>query len=275
MDSNLKEARAKLAKAKDDLEAMGREKSAADASMAKLTADIESTQRVTGEERMKREAARKRLMEIAPKELTDKLRLLQAELLTINTELSKMTSERDTGSTEVSLYKKRLEELDAFDREMMDKDRTIRAAVEEAKKKESKLRVDLAAMKKIEESMGNEMNTLRAKKDQSFKEKTRLEGERDTVQTKIETSGDFIVQLKAKQAATEASLKDLEAEIHQYNLPVKRPLPAMDEIKVRFTRCETTMSAMGNVNLKSIEDYEQKNARHIDSGRSEAPRGPA
>ncbi len=264
MDSNLKEARAKLAKAKDDLEAMGREKSAADASMAKLTADIESTQRVTGEERMKREAARKRLMEIAPKELTDKLRLLQAELLTINTELSKMTSERDTGSTEVSLYKKRLEELDAFDREMMDKDRTIRAAVEEAKKKESKLRVDLAAMKKIEESMGNEMNTLRAKKDQSFKEKTRLEGERDTVQTKIETSGDFIVQLKAKQAATEASLKDLEAEIHQYNLPVKRPLPAMDEIKSEITRCETTMSAMGNVNLKSIEDYEQKNARHIE-----------
>ena len=264
MDNNLKEARAKLAKAKDDLEAMGREKSAVDASITKLTADIESTQRVTGEERMKRESARKRLMEIAPKELTDKLRLLQAELLTINTDLSKMTSERDTGSTEVSLYKKRLEELDAFDRDMMDKDRTIRAAVEEAKNKESKLRVDLAAMKKIEESMGNEMNTLRAKKDQSFKEKTRLEGERDTVQTKVETSGDFIVQLKAKQAATEASLKDLEAEIHQYNLPVKRPLPAMDEIKSEITRCETTMSAMGNVNLKSIEDYEQKNARHIE-----------
>ena len=85
-----------------------------------------------------------------------------------------------------------------------------------------------------------------------------------SVQTKVETTGDFIVQLKTKQAATEASLKDLEAEIHQHNLPARRPLPSMDEIKSEITRCRTTMSAMGNVNLKSIEDYEQKNARHIE-----------
>ena len=264
LDSNLKEARGKLAKAKDDLETMAREKSNADASITKLTADIESMQRATGEERMKRETARMRLMEIAPKELTDRLRILQAELLTISTDLSKSTSERDTGSTEVTLYKKRLEELDAFDREMMDKDRNIKAAVEEAKAKEAKLRIDLAAMKRIEESMGNEMNLLRTKKEQAFKEKTRLEGERDSVQTKVETQGDIIVQLKTRQAATEASLKDLESEIHQYNLPAKRPLPGMDEIKSDIARCETTMSAMGNVNLKSIEDYEQKNARHIE-----------
>ena len=264
LDNNLKEARSKLAKAKDDLEVMARDKSNTDAGIAKLTADIESMQRATGEERMKRETARMRLMEIAPKELTDRLRILQAELLTINTDLSKLTSERDTGSTEVSLYRKRLEELDAFDREMMDKDRSIRGAVEEAKAKEAKLRIDLAAMRRIEESMGNEMNLLRTKKEQAFKEKTRLEGERDAVQTKVETQGDFIVQLKTRQAATEASLKDLEAEIHQYNLPARRPLPGMDEIKSEITRCETAMSAMGNVNLKSIEDYEQKNARHIE-----------
>jgi chromosome segregation protein len=264
LDNNLKEARGKLAKVKDDLEVMAREKANTDASIVKLTSDIESMQRATGEERMKRETARMRLMEIAPKELTDRLRILQAELLTINTDLSKLTSERDTGSTEVSLYKKRLEELDAFDREMMDKDRSIKAAVEEAKTKEAKLRIDLAAMRRIEESMGNEMNLLRTKKEQAFKEKTRLEGERDSVQTKVETLGDIIVQLKTRQAAIEASLKDLEAEIHQYNLPAKRPLPGMDEIKSEITRCETTMSAMGNVNLKSIEDYEQKNARHIE-----------
>ncbi len=264
LENNLKEARTKLTKVKDDLEKMVKERAIADSNLTKLTADIEVMLRATGEERMKREAARKRLMEIAPKELTDKLRALQAELLTINTELSKMTSERDTGSTEVSLYKKRLEELDSFDREMMEKDRTIKTAVEEAKVKESKLRVDLAAMKKIEDSMGSEMNSLRTKKEQAFKDKTRLEGERDTVQTKVETSGDFIVQLKTKQAAAEASLKDLEAEIHQFNLPVRRPLPAMDEIKSEITRCDTIMSAMGNVNLKSIEDYEQKNARHIE-----------
>ena len=240
LDNNLKEARTKLSKAKDDLEAMTKERSVADASVIKLMTDIDSMQRTTGEERMKREASRKRLMEIAPKELTDKLRALQAELLTINTELSKMTSERDTGSTEVSLYRKRLEELDTFDREMVEKDRTIRTSVEEAKVREAKLRIDLAAMKKIEESMGNEMNGLRAKKDQAFREKTRLEGERDSVQTKVETSGDFILQLKTKQAAIEASLKELDAEIHQHNLPAKQPLPAMDEIKSEITRCETT-----------------------------------
>jgi chromosome segregation protein len=264
MENNLKEARIKLAKGKDDLEAMAKERSATDASLTRLAVEFEAVQRSTGEERMKREAARKRLMEIAPKELTDKLRILQAELLTISTELSKITSERDTGSTEVSLYRKRLEELDAFDQEMMEKEASIKAAAEAAKVKEAKLRIDLAAMKKIEESMGGEMNSLRSKKDQAFKEKTRLESERDSVQTKVETTGDFIVQLKTKQAATEASLKDLEAEIHQHNLPARRPLPSMDEIKSEITRCETTMSAMGNVNLKSIEDYEQKNARHIE-----------
>jgi chromosome segregation protein len=264
MENNLKEARTKLAKGKDDLEAMAKERSVTDASLTKLAVEFEAVQRSTGEERMKREAARKRLMEIAPKELTDKLRILQAELLTISTELSKITSERDTGSTEVSLYRKRLGELDDFDQEMMEKEVSIKAAAEGAKVKEAKLRIDLAAMKKIEESMGSEMNSLRSKKDQAFKEKTRLESERDSVQTKVETTGDFIVQLKTKQAATEASLKDLEAEIHQHNLPARRPLPSMDEIKSEITRCETTMSAMGNVNLKSIEDYEQKNARHIE-----------
>jgi chromosome segregation protein len=38
----------------------------------------------------------------------------------------------------------------------------------------------------------------------------------------------------------------------------------MEDIRSQMNRCESTLASMGAVNLRSIEDYEQKGARHIE-----------
>ncbi len=231
MENNLKEARTKLAKGKDDLEAMAKERAVTDASLTKLAVEFEAVQRSTGEERMKREAARKRLMEIAPKELTDKLRIPPGR-----------TAHHQHRAFQDHVGKGHRLHRGVFVQETArgagrfrpgdDGEGGLHQGGGRGGEGQGGQAPDRPGGHEEDRGIdGQRDELLRSKKDQAFKEKTRLESERDSVQTRVETTGELIVQLKTKQAATEASLKDLEAEIHQHNLPARRPLPSMDKIK--------------------------------------------
>jgi chromosome segregation ATPase len=53
-------------------------------------------------------------------------------------------------------------------------------------------------------------------------------------------------------------------EIAQHNLVVSYPLPPLDDIRSEIVLCENSLSGMGAVNLRSIEDYDEKKARHVE-----------
>jgi chromosome segregation protein len=189
---------------------------------------------------------------------------LQSEVVELTASVAELNSEKATGKTQMDLLRKRLEEMDQFEAGSKEKSVRLRSEGEEARAKEAKLRVELNGMRRIEDSMGKEMNDLRLKKEASFKERTQLESDRDKLQTKAETSQDFVITLNTKLATAMERIKECDVEIEQIKVPVTYPLPPMDEIKAEINRCESTLANMGAVNLRSIEDYEDKFARHVE-----------
>ncbi len=73
-----------------------------------------------------------------------------------------------------------------------------------------------------------------------------------------------MIGLGTKKTLAEEKLKEIMQEIAQHNLAVSYPLPPLDDIRSEIVLCENALSGMGAVNLRSIEDYDEKKARHVE-----------
>ncbi len=165
----------------------------------------------------------------------------------------------------MDLLRKRLEEMDQFEAGSKEKSVKLRSEGEEARAKEAKLRVELNGLRKIEDSMGNEMNDLRAKKEAAFRERPSWSptGTRSRPRPRprrTSSSGCKTKPPAADGAPQGAGGRDRSRSRCRSHTRCR----TMDEIKDEITRCEATLANMGNVNLRSIEDYEEKNARHVE-----------
>ena len=185
-----------------------------------------------------RDAGRKRITDIAPKELSTKLRTLQGQIADLTGKVAELKSAKETAETQIGLVKQRHQEFMDLDGEGKEKLVKLRKTAKAAAEKEAKLTVELNGLKKIEESMGNELKGLRDRRDAAFREKTKLESDRDKVQGRIETSDDITIGMQTKQKAAEDRLKELEDEIATYKMQVILPLPNLEELKDVITRCE-------------------------------------
>ncbi len=161
--------------------------------------------------------------------------------------------------------------MNTFESEANEKIGRLKKEAEEAASTEKRSKVELAGLKKIEESMGKEIGQLRQKRDVAFKKKTGLEAEKDKIQSKIETASDFSVGLETKLVVAQEKLKELDEEIKLYAIEIALPLPSIETLKERISSCEASLTSMGAVNLKAIEDYDQKKGRY-DELRSETQR---
>jgi len=109
--------------------------------------------------------------------------------------------------------------------------------------------------------MGEEMNGLRQKKESIFREKTALEGERDNLSGAVETKGEIIVGLNTRIAQGQARMRELEEELKQLNVEVVFPIPSMEVLRDTIRQCDNAINNMGPVNLKAVDDYEERKRR--------------
>jgi chromosome segregation protein len=117
------------------------------------------------------------------------------------------------------------------------------------------------ALRKIEDSMGQEMNELRQRKEDIFRERTSLEGERDSLSSTIETKGEIVVGLNTRIAQGQVRVRELEEELGQLNVEVVHPLPTMETLRDTIRQCDSAINSMGPVNLRALEDYEERKRR--------------
>jgi len=114
----------------------------------------------------------------------------------------------------------------------------------------------------MERSMGDELNSLRTKRDSLYKKKTDTEANIEKVTTKIQTSCDFVLSLQTKVQESEKRLKEAEGELAQYSaLKLPEEMPTVEDLKLTAAECERKMATLGAVNLKSIDEYEEKRSR--------------
>jgi chromosome segregation protein len=212
--------------------------------------------------KQEREEKRRKILDIAPKGLSQRLSDLHSHINQIASNLSELKGRKEGLETKIRLLKEKREELVALDKEQFEKISSLENEAIAFGERLNGLNAELKALRKIEESMGEEMESLRRRKEDLFKEKTRLDAERDTIDGKIETSSDFSIGLRTKLTIAEEKLKEIEEEIEQYDVEVELPLPTLERLKESIRECETSLARIGPVNLKSIEDYEEKKKRH-------------
>ncbi|MBI0582835.1 MAG: chromosome segregation protein SMC [Methanomassiliicoccus sp.] len=241
------------------------------AEMAQLTTSITDLAGKAGQAREElavrrtaRDEAREKLERLAPREMSQKLKALQAEVAELTGRASELRSARDTLDARIKLTQKRADEIVEVRRQLTEKIARFKKEGEEAAALAVRSKTDLAALRKIEDSMGQEMNGLRQRKEQLFREKTGLEGERDRLIATVDTKGEIVIGLNTRIAQTQVRIGELEEELKQLNTPVVLPAPSMETLKDTIRQCENAINSMGPVNLKAVDDYGEKVKRHED-----------
>ncbi|MDD1767899.1 MAG: chromosome segregation protein SMC, partial [Methanomassiliicoccales archaeon] len=262
LESRKQEVKTRLAKTLEELKTKGEELKKVEECLVSLTQTIDALSREIEKMKEQRELDRRTMSELAPHDLSQKLKSLQSEIVELSSAVSELKAERETTQSQLDLAKERLSDVDAVEKDARDKIGKLKKEAKDAIARESKLKVELSGLMKIEESMGKEINELREKRDSLFKNKVTLEGEKDKVQSKIETASDISVGLTTKLSVAEEKLKELETEIKQYSIEIVPPLPSLEALKDSISSCESTLASMGAVNLKAIDDYGQKKSRY-------------
>lgn len=263
LETKKKEFEQKLASLNAELDAKNSELAETLDLIDKVKADIS---RFTDEiERLKKkkEAKDKKLLEATPQELSQQLKKLEAEIFDLSNEVAKLGSDIQTVKTQVELVEGRKRELEAGLKNTAEKIQEQLDKAKESSERQEQLETELKALMKMERSMGDELNSLRSRRDALYKKKTDTEASIEKIATKAQTSADFVLTLQTKLADAEKRLQEAEAELAQFG-SVKLPeeLPSAEDLKLTIADCEKQMSTLGAVNLKAIDEYEEKKKRH-------------
>jgi chromosome segregation protein len=130
----------------------------------------------------------------------------------------------------------------------------------DAKAKEKKIELD--ALRTIEAKMESGIQGLRDAKDAAVEGKAKAEAQRDSTTEKIQTTTGFRQTLDAKVIIINETIAQLKVEIGEIKIEVERPIPSEEEIKRTLRSCEAVIARIGTVNLRAIEDYDEKKARY-------------
>jgi len=262
-EAKRKEFKQKLDSLVSELEAKNKELSEALDIAARTGEDIERFTKEIEKAKGRKEAKDKKLIEATPQQLSQKLKELQDSIFELSNETSQAVSELQTASKQVEIVSSRKEEIQGSIRTIDTKVQEQENRSEENAAKQEQLDTELKALLKMERSMGDKLNTLRTKRDSLYKEKTDAEADIDRLVTKAQTSGDFTLSLQTKITDAEKRLGEAETELEQYakvQLPDK--LPSAEDLKATVAECERHIGSLGAVNLKAIDEYEERRSRH-------------
>lgn len=223
--------------------------------IGKFQGDIDKTKK-------KKEAKDKRLLEATPHELSKQLKRLEAEIFDLANEVANLNSEVQTVTKQIELVGARRDELLAGVKQTDEKIAEQKLKAKESLQKQEQQETELKALLKMERSMGDQLNSLRTKRDSLYKKKTDTEANIEKVTTKVQTSCDFVLSLQSKVAEAEKKLQEAEGEFAQYSkVGLPKQMPSMEDLRLTVAECEKHMAGLGAVNLKAINEYEDRKTR--------------
>ncbi len=205
-----------------------------------------------------RTATRDRITEIAPAGLQERIQKIRDEVFNCNQVLSDIRGQVQGAIAELTGLDKQKE---AYDLQVAEIDKKVEAqnkAIVEYKEKIEELSVSLEALKKIESDMESGIEDLKVQKDELVEKRYKLDSVIQKAQSNIETKEGVIASQKALVLQTEANIQALQAEVEQIKIEVPEPIPSEESLKRTIRSCEEKMEAIGNVNLRAIEEYDER-----------------
>jgi len=223
--------------------------------VSRFTEDIDKTKK-------KKESRDKKLLEATPHELSQQLKKLESAIAGLTNEVANLNSEIQTLTKQIELVTGRRNELEAGVANTEEKTAEQKAKAKESAEKQVQFETELKALLNMERSMGDKLNSLRTRRDSLYKKKTDTDASIEKTVTKIQTGCDFVMSLQTKVADADKRLQESQAELELFS-HVKLPaeLPSAEDLKVTVNECEKYINTLGAVNLKAIDEFDEKKAR--------------
>jgi chromosome segregation protein len=263
LEAKRKEFDQRLASLASELETKDKEQAETLDLLEKVKEDVKRFTEEIEKLKKTKEAKDKRLLEATPQELSQQLKKLESEIFELSNEVAGLNSEIQTITKQVELVQTRKKELEDGAKATDAKIEELKAKGKESSEKQVQFETELKALLKMERSMGDKLNSLRTKRDAFYKKKTDTEADIEKIATKVQTSCDFVLSLQSKLGESEKKLQEAQAELAQYaNISLPSEMPATEDLKLTVADCERQIGSLGAVNLKAIDEYDEKKGRH-------------
>ncbi len=226
---------------------------------------VETERRIVGElDAMKaeRNRIRARIEEIAPTELQRRLldarKTINDASAAINGVMDTLSAQRveksgfDNAKVRIGKDMKRLEEEIS----------KLRQEIAEASEESERYAVELTALKKMEAEMESGIQELRDRKEQYLIKRSRADSDLSTTTSQIEAKESYIASVQATIIICDQNIEVYKAEIAQIKFEVQQPIPSEETLKRTIRSCENDIESLGNVNMNSIDEYDERKARY-------------
>lgn len=212
--------------------------------------------------RVERSTVKDRMSEIAPADMQDRIQHLRDRIYQAREKVSDLSSQKAVMLTEISGLDAQLDslrsQLSLVDRKIGDDERILSESAAACER----TTVDLEALKNIEREMESSIEGLRNEKDSLMERKYSLDSQICSIQDKIEVDAGMRSSQEAQTVLVMDAIQQLKAEIDTLTVEVDLPLPPEDDLRRTVRSCENTISRLGNVNLRAIEEYEERRVRY-------------
>jgi len=211
--------------------------------------------------RTERTETRAKIASIAPVEMQERIRKVRDLVYEYNNKASDLKSERVTLETEMAGLDKQRESLEAQRRSVIGKISSNESWIANHQSELERLTVEMSALRAMEREMESSIEGLKNEKDALVERRYKLEGERGSNQEKIEMKEGVRISAEAQMNIVNENLDGLRAEIEALTIDVGE-IPSEEELRRTIRSCENLLSKIGNVNLRAIEDYEERKGRY-------------
>ncbi len=263
IEAKRKEFATKLAAADKDLDDRKARFAEAQKTAARIQEDLEKFTKGLESLKAKREERKKAVIDATPQQISSRMKELMAKRTSLAEELSQNRSKLDAMATQTQVLGDRRTEIETrlTNLKAQEKDHTSRIqGFEDAL---ARLENEIRGLEKLEAQMGKKMQDLQDARDAAYRAKTDLEADLDKVTHKVETKDDFILKMQTELKVQEDQLADADRVMKEMAVEVTEDkLPSLETLKQTISECETQIAALGNINLRALEDYDAQQARH-------------
>ena len=263
LEAKKKEFDQKVASIAAEIEAKNKELSETLDLLKNVAADVQRFDEDVQRIRKKKESVDKKLLDATPHELSQRLKKLEGEIFDLSSEVAALGSDVQTMTKQIELVTARRDELSAALEATVAKIAEQRNKAKESMERHEAQGTELKALSNMERSMGDKLNTLRTRRDSLYKKKTDTEASIEKLASKIQTNCDIVLSLTTKVGEAERRLQEAEADLAQYSsVELPKDLPSAEDLRATVTDCERRVSSLGAVNLKAIDEFDERKARH-------------
>ena len=209
-----------------------------------------------------RAAVKDRMAKIAPADLQARIQAVRDRIYRLKDRLSDLRMQRNGASTEINGLAKQNESLQVQLDSVLRAIEQDRTAIAEGTAQIERSRLDLDALRRIESEMESGIEGLRNEKDALNEARYKLDADIREKSKDIENSTSALSSFRAQAIQVADAVEQCRAEVAAITIEVPEPIPSEEEIRRAIRTHESTIAKIGNVNLRAIQDYEERKSRH-------------